>query len=229
MQPQTFEINESGPLKHGGAGLHSEDCLIRTAFLRSPGLKTSTQMEPKQNMNEIFTDGVADIILSHGLVLIDFYHLLPDKEKPVKHEPFMRITLPVDGFFGLFETSEEVLNHLKELGMWKPSPAEKAIPAKTAAKSATAKKSEAKPAAKPAPAKPAPAKPAPVKPAPVKTAAKPAPAKKPEAPAKKAAAPAKPAPAKKPEAPAKTAAKPAPAKKPAPPAKAPAKAKKPAK
>ena len=159
-------------------------------------------------MNEIFSDGVADIILSHGLVLIDFFHLVPASDKSSRREPFMRITLPVEGFFGLFDTSEAVLNHLKELGMWQPAPA------KTEAKPAPAKKAAvpAKPAAKKAEA---PAKKVEAKPAPAKVEAKPAPVKKSAAPAKPAAA--KPAPAK-----------PA-AKKAAPPAKAPAKGKKPAK
>ena len=179
-------------------------------------------------MNEIFSDGIADIILSHGLVLIDFFHMVLEKDKPVERVPFMRITLPVEGFFGLFETSETVLNHLAEIGVWKPAPAKtekKAAPAKKSEAPAkpVAKKPEApakKADAKPAPAK-APAKPAPAK-APAKPVAKPAPAKVEAKPAaKKAAAPAKPAPAK-------VEAKPA-AKKAAPPAKAPAKAKKPAK
>ena len=177
------------------------------------------KMELKQNMNEIFSDGVADIIFSHGLVLIDFYHFVPVDEKPAPRVPFLRITLPLEGFFGLFETGETVVNHMLETGIWKP--AKNAIPAKSEAKAAPAKKAEApakkaeaKPAAKKAetPAKSAPAKAAPAKPA----------AKKAEAPAK--AAPAKTAPAKKTEAPAKKTA--APAKKPASAAKAPAKDKK---
>ena len=187
-------------------------------------------MELKQNMNEIFSDGVADIIFSHGLVLIDFYHFVPVDEKPAPRVPFLRITLPLEGFFGLFETGETVVNHMVETGIWKP--AKNAIPAKSEAKStpakkaeAPAKKTEAKPAAKKAeaPAKAAPAKAAPAKPAAKKAEApaKAAPAK--PAPAKKAEAPAKPV-AKKAEAPAKPEAKSAPAKKTAAPAKKPASA-----
>ena len=177
-------------------------------------------------MNEIFSDGVADIILSHGLVLIDFYHIVPVDEKPAPRVPFLRITLPLEGFFGLFETSETVRDHLVDIGLVKPAPAKNVIPAKSEAKSAPAKKVEAKPAAKKAeaPAKAAPAKAAPAKPA-AKKAAPPAKAPAKAAPAKPA--PAKPAPAKAApaKAPAKVEAKPA-AKKAVPPAKAPAKAKK---
>ena len=202
-------------------------------------LNFNCELEQKTNMKEIFTDGVADIILTHGLVLIDFFHL--EQENGPKHQPvpFLRLTLPVNGLLDLYDTSKSVYDHLFEIGVFRTQPnqpdetkkvaapaVEKKAEAKSAAKKAApAKKTEAKPAAKKAaPAKKAETKPA-AKPAPApakkvetKPAAKPAPAKKAEA---KPAV--KPAPAKKVEA------KPA-AKAPAPAAKkaAPASAKKPA-
>ena len=186
-------------------------------------------------MNEIFSDGIANIIWSHGLVLIDFYHIIPWKNEPVQRVPFLRLTIPQEGFIDLVSISEEFKDKMIQAGVAKkadkaaaPAPT-KPVPAKKDA-GKTPEKKNAKSAAKPAPvpakkaeapakkAAPAPAKKAE---APVKPAAKPAPAK---APAKSAAKPA-PAPAKKAEAPAKKAA-PAPAKKAAPAAKAPAKGKK---
>ena len=44
-------------------------------------------------MNEIFSDGIANIIWSHGLVLIDFYHIIPWKNEPVQRVPFLRLIL----------------------------------------------------------------------------------------------------------------------------------------
>ena len=187
-------------------------------------------------MKEIFTDGIADIILSRGLVSIDFYHLLPKGDKgPHQSVPFLRLTIPVNGLFGLYDTSKTVLNHLIDTGVFTAKPVSKkdvapAVEKKAGKKPAPAKKAEAKSAAKPAPApakkaetkpvaKPAPA---PAKKAEAKPVAKPAPAPAKKAEAKPVAKPA-PAPAKKAEA--KPAAKlaPAPAKKAVPvPAKKPA-------
>ena len=181
-------------------------------------LNFNSELEQKTNMKEIFTDGIADIILSHGLVLIDFYHL--ELAGGPKHQrvPFLRLTIPLNGLLDLYDMSKSVLDHLVKVGIYtketvqlagtkKAAPAaEKKAEKKPEKKSAPAKKSEAKPAAKPAPApakkseaKPA-AKsaPAPAKKSEAKPAAKPAPA-----PAKKAA----PASAKKPAAKAKKSAK----------------------
>ena len=184
-------------------------------------------------MKEIYTDGVADIILSHGLVLIDFFRL--ELEGGPRHEPvpFLRLTLPVNGLLDLYDTSKSVYDHLFEIGVFRTQPiqpdetkkvaapaVEKKAEAKSAAKKAApAKKTEAKPAAKKAaPAKKVETKPAakpapaPAKKAEAKPAVKPAPAKKVEAkPAAKAPAPAAkkaaPASAKKPAAKAKKSAK----------------------
>lgn len=187
-------------------------------------------MELKQNMNEIFSDGIANIIWTHGLVLIDFYHIIPWKNEPVQRVPFLRLTITPEGFFDMVRLSGEIKDKMLQAGIVKrvgkdAAPAEKPAPApakKDAGKKpekksvpAPAKKAEA-PAKKPAPApakKPVPAPAKPVAKAPVKSEAKPAA----KAPAKPAAKPA-PAPAKK--------AAPAPAKKAAPAAKAPAKGKK---
>ena len=135
-------------------------------------------------MKEIFTDGVADILLSRGLVSIDFFHYDSLEEKgPLRNVPFFRITLPLNGLLGLFDTSKTVVENLVKAGVFIAEPAQPAgankdaAPAvekkaeKKAAKSAPAKKAEAKPAAKPAPA-------------PAKKVA-PAPAKKPAAKGKK--------------------------------------------
>ena len=140
----------------------------------------------KKLMKEIFCDGVSQISMSHDLVFLDLFHLVPLKGGKVERVPFLSITLPLDGFLGLVETSETVMNRLLETGVAKKvSKAPKAAPVadkKSAGKAKAAKKAEApaKPAAKPAPAKKAEA--------PAKPAAKPAPAKKAEAPAKKPAA-----------------------------------------
>jgi hypothetical protein len=188
-------------------------------------------LEQKTNMKEIYTDGIADIILSHGLVLIDFFHLELEAGSKPQPVPILRLTLPVDGILDLHDMSKSVFDHLVKVGVIKKKPVQPAgtkkaaapavekKPEKKAAKPAPAKKAEDKPAAKPASA---PAK---------KTEAKPA--AKPAVPAKKAEAKpaAKPAPAPAKKADAKPAAKPAPAKKaaPAPEKKPAAKAKKSAK
>jgi hypothetical protein len=133
-------------------------------------------MELKQNMNEIFSDGIANIIWSHGLVLIDFYHIIPWKNEPVQRVPFLRLTIPQEGFVDLVRLSGEIRDKMIETGIAKrigkaaAPAAAKPVPAKKDA-GKTPEKKNAKPAAKPAPV----------------------PAKKAEAPAKKAA----PAPAKK--------------------------------
>jgi len=153
-------------------------------------------------MKEIFCDGIANLSLTHGLVICDFFHLVPDRDKPSQRESFFRVTVPLQGFVGLVSIGEEVVSRLVKLGVYHARPADSAEAPKSEKKAAKkaaapAKKSEAaKPAAKAA-----------------------APAKKSEA-AKPAA---KAAPEKKTEA-AKPAAKAAPAKK-----AAPTKAKKPAK
>ena len=168
-------------------------------------------------MNEVFCDGVSNVILSRGLVTIDFFHLVYSEESNShKREPFCRLTIPVNGVLEMVGTGNKIVNYMVKIGMLpaefaRPVPAEKkAAPAgKAEKKSAKASSAPAKKAA-PAPAKAVPAKKADVRPA-AKPAEKPAPAKK-----------AAPAPAKKADA--KPAAKPAaPAKKPA------AKGKKPAK
>jgi outer membrane biosynthesis protein TonB len=196
-----------------------------------PGLKRQRELEQK-NMNEVFCDGVSHVILSRGLVSIEFFHLVYQGEDgPHKPVPFLSLTIPVNGFLKTFDTGEQIVEHMIQVGMIskdaapvalnpasakksekknaksQPAPAKKAAPAPAAKKSAPApaKKAEAKPA--PAPAKKATPAPAAKKPAPApakKAEAKPAPV-----PAKKSA----PAPAKKSApAPAKKSA-PAPAKK----------------
>ena len=145
-------------------------------------------MELKQNMNEIFSDGIANIIWTHGLVLIDFYHIIPWKNDPVQRVPFLRLTITPEGFLDMFRLSGEIKDKMLQAGIVKraekaaaPAAAKKAeAPAKKDAGKKPEKKN-AKPAAKPAPA----------------------PAKKSEAPAKKPA----PAPAKKPAPAAKAPAK----------------------
>ena len=154
-------------------------------------------------MKEVFCDGVSHVILSRGLVTIEFFHLVYQGENgPHKPVPFFAITLPIKGVLDLAGTGNKVLNHLVQSGYiylvphdapadQKAVPAEETKPGKSkpaAAKKtapAPAKKAEAKPAGKPAPAKKA--APAPAKKAEAKPAEKPAPAKK-----------AAPAPAKKP-------------------------------
>ena len=198
-------------------------------------LNFNCELEKKTNMKEIYTDGIADIILSHGLVLIDFSHLELEGGPKHQHVPFLRLTLPLDGFLGLHDTSKSVFDHLVNVGVFMKDTVQPAGTKKAAApsiekktekkpekKSAPAKKAESKPAAKPAqaPAKKAEVKPA-AKPAPAPAAkkAEAKPAAKPVVPAKKAEAKpaAKPAvPAKKAEAKPAAKAAPAPAKKAAP-------------
>ena len=208
-------------------------------------------------MNEVFCDGVANVVFSRGLVSMDLYHLVYEGENgPHKPVAFIRFIFPLRCLLELTGTGKNVIRHLIETGVLTaipitPEQAKGKTPiaalSKPVAKPAEkpAQKAAAKSAEKPAPAKKAAAPAKKAAPAPAKPAEKPAPAKKaeakpaakPAAPAKKAApAPAKPAaPAKKAEAkpaakaaaPAKKAA-PAPAK-PAPAKKPVAKGKKPAK
>ena len=156
-------------------------------------------------MKEIYSDGVSQVSLSHGLVFIDLFHIVPSPKGPSDSVPFAQIILPWGGFLELFDTCNMVRNRLLERG--NIVRITKKDLAASAAKAAPAKKQESaskKSAAKPAPAKAVPAKKeAPAKPT-AKPAAKPAPAK--AAPAKAAKPAAKPAPAKK-SAPAKPAAK----------------------
>ena len=139
-------------------------------------------------MKEIFCDGIADIVFTHGLILIDFFHFIPWKNDPVEQVPFLRLTLPLNGFLRVFEAGSDLLNQLTNAGVivvTPASPKKDAAPAgkkkagKNDAKAVPAKKAEA-PAKKvaPAPAKKAeaPAKPV-AKPSPAKKAA-PAPAQK---------------------------------------------------
>ena len=97
-------------------------------------------------MKEYYSDGLANISLNHGLVIIDFFHLVPDRDKPALRESYLRFTLPLDGFLGLASLGEKVVNHLADIGVYQRQP-EASAPAK----------SEKKAAKKPAPAK-APAK-----------------------------------------------------------------------
>ena len=180
-------------------------------------------------MNEVFCDGVANVVFSRGLVSMDLYHLVYEGENgPHKPVAFIRFIFPLRCLLELNGTGKNVIRHLIDTGVLTAIPI---TPEQARGKApiAAAVKPVAKPAEKPAPekkaAKPV-AKPAPAKKAEAKPAAKAAPAKKAApAPAKPVAKPAaKPAPAKKAApAPAKPVAKPAPAKKPA------AKGKKPAK
>ena len=116
-------------------------------------------------MKEYFSDGLANISLSHGLVICDLFHLVPDRDQPAQREANLRITLPLEGFLGLASVGEKVANHLADIGVFQrisqgaaPAKSEKKAEKKPAPAKAPAKKSEpAKPAAKPA-SKPAPAK-----------------------------------------------------------------------
>ena len=171
-------------------------------------------------MNEIYCDGVSHVILSRGLVSIEYFHLVYDEEKGKhKREPFISMTLPLKGALEILGTGEKIMKHMIKVGAL-PLLIPTAVPEnKGAAPAVETKaekknaKSQAKPAAKPAPA--------PAKKAEAKPTAKPAPAPVKKAEAKPAAKPA-PAPAKKAEA--KPASKPVAAS-----AKKPAKGKKPAK
>ena len=59
-------------------------------------------------MKEIFSDGVADILVSNGLAYIDFFHLVPGPNGRSVREKFLCITLPVTSFglFGLIDTGK---------------------------------------------------------------------------------------------------------------------------
>lgn len=132
-------------------------------------------MELKQNMNEIFSDGIASIIWSHGLVLIDFYHIIPWKNDPVQRVPFLRLTITPEGFLDMFRLSGEIKDKMLQAGIVKRAEkaaapvAAKSVPAKKDAGKKPEKKNAtpvAKPAAAPVKKAEAPAKkpaPAPVK------------------------------------------------------------------
>ena len=52
-------------------------------------------------MKEFYSDGIANISLTHGLVIIDMFHLLPDRDKPAQRETHFSITLPLEGFLAV--------------------------------------------------------------------------------------------------------------------------------
>ncbi len=138
-------------------------------------------------MEELYSDGIADIYVARGLAFLDFYHLMPDENGHHKRETFLRVTIPMtmQGLFGLINTGDTVVKRLVASGVFVSKPIESApVPEK---KASAAKKTDKKPAAKPA-AKPAPA---PAKKAEAKPAAKPAPAPAKKAEAKPAAKPKK--------------------------------------
>ena len=169
-------------------------------------------------MKEVFCDGVSHVILSRGLVSVEFFHLVLEGEGPHKRVPFFSITLPIKGILEILGTGEKILDYMVKAGaitIVAPDTVPvngKAIPAPAADKKTgkNSAKSQSAPAKKsaPAPAKKAESKPAGKPAAPAKKSA-PASAKKAESkPAEKPVAPAKksaPASAKK--------AVPAPAKK----------------
>ena len=89
-------------------------------------------------MKEYFSDGIANISLNHGLVIIDFFHLLPDRDKPALRESYLRLTLPLEGFLEVASLSEKVVNRLGDIGVYRRRTDEPA-PAKPAKKPAPAK------------------------------------------------------------------------------------------
>ena len=121
-------------------------------------------------MNEVFCDGVANVILSRGLVSVDFFHLVYSEESNShKRETFCRLTIPVNGALEIVGTGNKILNHMVKIGML---PAEFTRPAPVEKKAAPAVKAEKKSAkTSPAPAKKA--APVPAKKAETKPAAKP--------------------------------------------------------
>ena len=133
-------------------------------------------------MNEVFCDGVANVVFSRGLVSMDLYHLVYEGENgPHKPVAFIRFIFPLRCLLELTGTGKNVIRHLIETGVLTaipitPEQAMGKAPLPTAQKPAkqeepaAEKKAAAKPATKPAPAKKAaaPAK----KAAELKTAAK---------------------------------------------------------
>ena len=122
-------------------------------------------------MNEIYCDGVSHVILSRGMVSIEYYHLVYDDEMGKhKREPFFSMTLPLKGVLEILGTGEKIMKHMIKIGklpllvpkgFFENNNAAPAVetkseeknaksPAVTAKKAAPAKKAEAKPAAKPA-------------------------------------------------------------------------------
>ncbi len=62
-------------------------------FSGGPALKRQRELEQK-NMNEIYCDGVSHVILSRGLVSIEYFHLVyDDKLGKHKREPFFTLSL----------------------------------------------------------------------------------------------------------------------------------------
>ena len=152
-------------------------------------------------MKEVFCDGVSHVILSRGLVSVEFFHLVLEGEGPHKRVPFFSITLPIKGILEILGTGEKILDYMVKAGaitIVAPDTVSvngKAIPAPAAEKKPEKKNAKSQPAparkSAPASAKKADAKPAEKPAAPAKKSA-PASAKKAEAkPAEKPAAPAK--------------------------------------
>ena len=67
-------------------------------------------------MKEIYSDGVSQVSLSHGLVFIDLFHIVPSPKGPSDSVPFAQIILPWGGFLELFDTCNMVRNRLLERG-----------------------------------------------------------------------------------------------------------------
>ena len=49
----------------------------------------------KTNMKEIFSDGLFDIYVSHGLAFMNFYHLVLGENGHHQKEVFLQITMPM--------------------------------------------------------------------------------------------------------------------------------------
>ena len=102
-------------------------------------------------MKEIFSDGLFDIYVSHGLAFMNFYHLVLGENGHHQKEVFLQITMPMTphGFFGMYDTAKSLMDHFVRNGLFGMKKAE---PAKQTVVPAAEKKAEKK-SAKPAPAK----------------------------------------------------------------------------
>ena len=104
-------------------------------------------------MKELFCDGMAEIVFSHGLVIFDLFHDVAEGGKPVRRESTHRVTIPLNGFLDLYSISEKAVRQMVDVGVYKATPENESAPAKpekkAAKKPAPAKKEAAKPAAKP--------------------------------------------------------------------------------
>ncbi len=90
--------------------------------------------------HEVFADGIGEIVLSGGMVRMDFVAMTGsqrDQESQPKLEFRQRVVMPPDGFLRSFSAMEDLVKQLIEAGLVKPRQGEQAGAAPAASPTAT--------------------------------------------------------------------------------------------